>query len=56
MHDILFECLHRLGKGVQGRNHSIMVKYVLDEEMQIMWNKRRMLNGTPYDISGHFSP
>ena len=25
MHDMLFECLHRLGKCVQGKNHSIIV-------------------------------
>ena len=30
--------------------------FVLDEEMQIMLGKRRMLNVTTYDISGQFGP
>ena len=54
MHDMLFECLLRLDKHMQGKNHSIIVTFVPDEEMQIMWHKRRMLNGTPYNISGQF--
>ena len=53
--DMLFECLHRLGKHVKGKNHSIIVKLVLDEEMQIVWGKRKMLNGTTYDISSLFA-
>ena len=32
------------------------MKYVLGEEMEIMWGKRRRFNGTPYDISGQFAP
>ena len=56
VHDMLFECLHRLGKCVQGKNHSIIVKFLLDEEMQIKWGKRRMLNGSLYDISSQFAP
>ena len=54
--DMLFECLHRLDKYVQGKKYSFIVKFVLDEEIQIMLGKRRMLNGTPTNIIGLFAP
>ena len=51
---MIFDCLHRLRKCVQDENHCIKVKAVLYEEMQIVCGKRKMLNGTPYDISGQY--
>ena len=36
------------------KNHSIIVKLVLVEEMQIVLGKR-ILNGTPFDTSGQFA-
>ena len=56
VHDMLFECIHWLGKHMQRKKCPIIVKCFLDEEMQIAWGKRRMLHGIPYDISNLFSP
>ena len=56
MHNMLFESTHRFGKCMHGKNHSIIVKFVLDEEMQIIWGERRMLKGNPYGINDQFAP
>ena len=46
------DCLNMCKKKL----HSVIVRFVLDEEIQIVWGKGRMPNSTSYNISSQIAP